>query len=83
MRKFLIETTCPYSTSGVISKKILGILPLKVALSRKRPRCPPNGCEKKKYVVTKADGNEIRALVGLPPGLSDFSVCEHMGHLIE
>lgn len=82
--RFRIEAICPFSDSPIKRKEILAILPLTVGVLEK-PALPPTWekCPGKKWRVAKRPSNRIRARLGLQAGVTDFSVCEHMGHLVE
>lgn len=85
--RFRITGLCPFQESELTAyqrREILALLPLTIRIVKKPAHPPPNGCTLKKYRVPNAVANKVRAKIGLQPEpYRDFSVCEHMGHVIE
>ncbi len=84
--KFRVERICPFDKSEyskALQERIGSLLPLTIRVNKKPVHPPPSGCVLKKYRVPSLEGNRIRAKLGSPQSPQDFSVCEHMGHVIE
>jgi hypothetical protein len=82
--RFQIENICPHSKSPVKRNELLAIMPLTVPISAiPAVKAKDEECTGERFRIPRHSANRIRALVGLSPGETDFSVCEHMGHLIE
>jgi hypothetical protein len=85
--KFRVEGICPFQKPELhpaLIQKIESILPMTIQVLKRPAHPPPNGCALKKYRVPSRVANRVRSRIGFNlPSARDFSVCEHMGHLIE